>query len=255
MRSKGSLPSKQSLLYLRWNKMVDKQQILVIENQRIQYETLAERLPEYHILPVMADYSEMTDCVRIWLNERYSPEWRDQVFSHLLSMIEQWDKIDLLIIDYKLSGCHDGHTGMKLAEDFRKTELLKDIPILFLSRTPENEEMVMDELKKISNAHWIPKSYAGALNLDRVYFDKQVKKMLPQLIQQPEKDRLLNILETLINKRLFEDIKEQLTTFRDSYATTSHMSDSQHELVERMFNLGERLTPNDIRTIGNQLIA
>ena len=155
---------------------MSKRKILVIENQITQFETIRKNLDEYEIYPALEEYELIMNLVCIRLNKRYIHDRRTEALTKLREYIVE-RKIELFIIDYKLSGCHDGLTGIDLAFEIQDRSLFPKTPVIFLSRSSSNTKEIKDHLINVENK-WVEKGYAGLSLLEPSYFEKYIKTQI-----------------------------------------------------------------------------
>lgn len=151
--------------------------ILLIDNQKTQYQKIAGKLNEYQIFPG-PEYNDFMNWVRIWVTVTYSGPRQKLVFAEIINKIRQWN-IDLFILDYKIAGNTEGSTGIFLGQRL-KAEFNK--PIIYLSRTPYNSKDLGDEKYHVKQENWIEKGYTGLNILDEPYFDLNVRKKIQKML-------------------------------------------------------------------------
>ncbi len=189
--------------------MCERANVLLIENQSLQYNTICEMLcSHYNVFPEEGDYERFIDWVRIFANLRYKTAHlrnsrRDDAFDFIIKFIDA-NKIVFLIIDYKLTGFADGGSGIFLAKAIREK---RDLPILFLSRMDRNEQSVMEELEKLTNDGfenfgWIEKGFAGSGLGNQAYYDNHVLKKIEALLD--------NELTEVEKKPRYKDVEDLL---------------------------------------------
>ncbi len=162
--------------------------ILIIENQVLQFEIISLLLLKGGIQPFPSDssdeYVNFIDHIRIWVNDEYLSHHRDLAFSYLTSYIEN-NRINLVLMDYKLGGAHHCKTGIDLAEELNNFRLENNqelLPVYFLSKTELNdrkrEERFNNYKGKFDKTEWIHKGYFGEEILETTYFNKNVLSLI-----------------------------------------------------------------------------
>jgi hypothetical protein len=208
-----------------------KQHILLIENQYTQFKHMAVMLRDerFVVFPKRRDYLDFMNNIRIYLNPRYGEEQqgskRAAAFKRIVEYIGD-NKPELFIVDQVLVGNHAGLDGLFLMQQLRL--VFKMQPILFLSRTPANEERVMEVLPTIEPPNcWINKGYFGEEILDKDYFARQVIRRMNMYINNSFSEEIKTIIESLRTKYYDPMNKEILAKYRerlDSYLKSKYLS-------------------------------
>ena len=195
---------------------MDNKKILVIENQWSEFEKIAECLTDvsykdkrnytYDVLMSSADndtfnsninkmhekFTSFADKIRIWVNTGYNEPndetYREKAFEEIEKMA---GKADLIIMDHILGGAFGCKTGIDIATELAKKNILNDKPVLFLSKTDAVKTRVeaYDEYKKkYPNTEWIHKGFFGDEILKPDYIQEQVvKKGVEKLLKKINK--------------------------------------------------------------------
>jgi hypothetical protein len=162
--------------------MPEKKRILLIDNQKSQYQKIAGLLTGYEIFPG-DEYDEFLNLVRIWVTVTYKQERQKLVIKMIIKKIEEWG-IDLFILDYKIAGNIGGSTGIFLGQ--RLAAEFSSVPIIYLSRTPYNSKELGDEKYHVKAEQWVEKGYTGLNILDEPYFELNVRKKIRQMLLTDE---------------------------------------------------------------------
>lgn len=164
-----------------------KKNILIIENQRFEFDTIFNFLSkyevdserEYDVFPKKDSFSKFMDYVQVIINIDYKEKYVKKAKDYLKNFIVE-KSINIILMDYILAGQHC-KTGIGLAEvinDTRKEEQEKEIPIVFFSKTELNNERKSKEEEKYKTKYelyeWRPKGYFGYEHLEKDYFKKKV---------------------------------------------------------------------------------
>lgn len=195
-----------------------KNRLLLIENQKTQFINLRKKLCDYDVYPEYDvheggktdKYDHLMDWVRVWANAGYKSVRRETVLENIKSYIKEKD-VELIIMDYKICGSHDGYSGIDLATVIENND--RKLPVLFLSRIPANSKELEREQNVINKEHWIEKGYAGMNILEDHYFDKYVKTKISKLLQSSSnesKTATQKKLEELCELEMFETHFPQL---------------------------------------------
>jgi hypothetical protein len=195
-----------------------KNRLLLIENQKTQFINLRKKLCDYDVYPEYDvheggktdKYDHLMDWVRVWANAGYKSVRRETVLENIKSYIKEKD-VELIIMDYKICGSHDGYSGIDLATVIENND--RKLPVLFLSRIPANSKELEREQNVINKEHWIEKGYAGMNILEDHYFDKYVKTKISKLLQSSSnesKTATQKKLEELCDLNMFENEFHQL---------------------------------------------
>jgi len=211
--------------------------ILLVENQYLQFKKVAFMLrsERFEVFPTGRKYISFINDVRIFLNERYGPldkpGKRATAYTNIVAALAGI-KPDIFIIDQVLVGHHKALDGIHLVEKLRS--IYKEQPVIFLSRTANNDEHVMESLPKIGQPHvWINKGYFGEEILNKEYFDKYVLAKVKKLIL----NGFNSDIENLIHKMIYEK--------QYSLSASDHLL---HEVfIERLkkYKAERYLSPND----------
>jgi len=199
------------------------------------------RNERYEVFPTRRQYISFINDVRIFLNERYGsldkPGKRLIAKTNLLKYLEQ-HKPDIFMVDHILVGNHKARDGIFLMETLRTSYKQ---PIIFLSRTANNEEHVMESLPRIDHPHaWINKGYFGEEILNKVYFDKYVLPSVRGFIENSYSEEIGN----LIHKMLYEK--------KYTVGNNNHEKELHDRFVNKIlkYKSDRYLSPND----ANQLL-
>lgn len=196
--------------------------ILLIENQITQFFKIRQQLDEagFQIYPGKEEeeVKKFLDLVKIFLTRRYGDleegSRRSNVFSEILRIIKE-EKPDIIIIDNLLVGYHNAENGIFLAKELRKFRVA--VPIIFLSRTEQNNIETMNNLQQITEPWiWIPKGYAGEGILEENYFKTHVINITPLLLEKHDRPRLY--IETVLQKfEMLMNQKNDLKSLEESW--------------------------------------
>lgn len=167
--------------------------ILVLDNQYSEYETICNRLPSDYceVFPSPKEFMTVIDWVRIVLNTRYELKKTKKATENLITYIQSVNP-DLFIIDYKISGSHDGRTGIDLAVILWDKTNFPEIPILFLTRAATDDEKLMNGKSEFDSnfpsaktaCNWVNKGYGGLDKSPATYFNKHVLSKICKLISE-----------------------------------------------------------------------
>ncbi len=195
--------------------MSKKRNILVIENQYVQFCKIYGYLniAGYKVYPESKeeDFIKFIDNVRVWINEQNKQTLKNKAIKIIKDYINE-NKIELILMDHILGGPHYCKNGIDLAIELDKDVKIKKLPIIFLSKTP-NEDKERDtgfdvykegykengtETRKGDLTYWIHKGYIGNRILEEAYFKQKVIKILPDyFVKTKEQENLVIIKETL----------------------------------------------------------
>jgi len=233
---------------------MDKRKIYLIDNQVTQFKDICNKLKEngFEVVPSEDDFQKVLDYARIYLNKRYDPERRGRCINMLLDHIKA-NRPDLFIIDYKLTGCHDGRTGIHLALQLTgdDPELAK-IPVLFLSRTLYNEEDVRTELEdKKFNHGWVNKGYAGMWMTHGAFFEKEVIPEIDNLLTKPEKDVYKEKVRFLKSTQRFSSYYDQLVMIEKIIDSPGEIDPLLKSYIDQCHSL--KLDKNQMATIFSEI--
>lgn len=174
--------------------MQNNRRILIIENQFIQFKDIIKLLDNsgFDFFPNENKFDEYLDAIKIYLNPRYPIERRNLFLNKLIEMTANYNP-ELLIIDHILIGAHDGEDGIDLAVKFRENNFNQ--PIIFFSRTEQNNIDVCVKLPKVSHCkEWISKGYSGADILEAAFFNERVIPRIQSLLSEPLSEKILKKL-------------------------------------------------------------
>jgi hypothetical protein len=193
---------------------MNRHKILLIENQITQFKFITQKLStDFDVYPKISDFIKYMNYVRICLTKRYDAATfnqglrREKALNELVEYIRE-NKFNLIIIDHILVGYHDGENGIHLAMKLDKEGI--KLPIIFLSRTSENNEDVKNKLPQsgITNTIWVEKGYAGQGLGNDTYFNKYVKYNINELLGKTIKQMLDSFLAEDYLQKCFTNIKK-----------------------------------------------
>lgn len=219
-----------------------KRKILLIENQFSQFKEIYNRLYEFEVFPPLEEYGQVMDLVRVFLNERYPPQLRSLAETHLKSYVKD-NQFDLYIIDYRLTGCHDGRKGDYLASKLRGFQSAGiTVPVLFLSGHPKNEENVLRTFEDMPEPKaWVEKGYASSRIIDNDYFDLHVLSAIRKMLGASKEERIYEQLMRLKNDPRYEAAFQAFTLIETEYKTSGEFSMASEEFIKEIMetNLNE----------------
>ena len=188
---------------------VDKKKVLIIENQHMQFQQLQTVLssdtldPSIEVLPKEEDFVKLISAVKVFLCENYPSKYRNKCLDYLLGEIKGKKgtrPVDLIILDYKLSGSIEGRDGIYLANKI--WEAYYNTPILFLSRVDYARRDRYSYEKSIDPDYrhsWLMKGFLGEDTLGEEYIRYSVYNEIIKLTGGSEED-LARINEPMIKK-------------------------------------------------------
>lgn len=156
-------------------------------------ESLRHYLNEIEIYPSEERFTSFIDKVRVCLNQNYRHDIRDQAFEQIVKEVRSFTP-DIFLIDHVLVGCHRSDTGLDLARRLRARDF--DQPFIFLSRTLESSEKVMNKLPLVTGQKtWIPKGYAGKEILELEFFREKVVKQIERFLPSVKKESVTHYMQ------------------------------------------------------------
>jgi CheY-like chemotaxis protein len=184
-----------------------KKNILIIENQKSEFELISKYLSDYesnsekqyNSFPLDDDYSTFMDNIQVLINNDYSDKYQQKAKEYLKEFIET-KSIDIILMDFILAGQHC-KTGVELAitiNDLRKADSKDVIPICFFSKTVLNDERRSEKeenyKRKFNLFNWIPKGFFGYEHLEKDYFEnKVIKEGIRKLLQEKETKQQMHL--------------------------------------------------------------
>lgn len=189
--------------------------IFLIENQIFQFIEIKKNLnnngfivyPDIPnndtIIENIKEYKRFIDLIRILLNTRYGGiedgAKRKKALDKIIEIIHD-KKPSLFIIDHILVGCHDAETGIDLAIKLRENNITN--PIIFLSRTDENDVKIKKDFPKVDEPKsWIHKGYSGNRVNEPTYFNEhvipEIEKLLKSSYDDIVRNKIISILKNL----------------------------------------------------------
>lgn len=193
--------------------------ILLIENQFQQFEKIHNMLNSfsYETVPSLENFHYFMERVHVILHPGYDREYKEKAEKLLFEDIENFCP-RMIIMDHMLGGAHNCCTGIRLATQINEERRRKNrpvLPVLFLSRTPHEDEKRMLEYKvyeeKYPMSKWMPKGFLGTDILDDTYFEQYIlKEGIEPFVNDREKQLFL----------FFEEQAEKLANEDD--ATTDN---------------------------------
>lgn len=219
--------------------------ILVIENQQCEFDCISSFLKhEFNLYPSsVTDFVSFINHVHVALNTNYEPEYRRLALKKINDIADgigdpfgNQRPVDLILMDHILGGAHYCHTGIDLANYLNINRQLNPIPVVFLSRTPQDHKTKLEgnctdnksfnlsdsSLDKMgyekdynrkypNSSRWVHKGYFGEDSLDdtdldndtKCYFNKYVLTAIKEIIPLAEREALLNIITDILGKYTF----------------------------------------------------
>jgi len=222
-----------------------KSTIVLIENQKYQFETIVDNMgAHFAVYPPLDCFKGFIDDVRVYLNLRFPKTMRDGCKAAILARLKNGNNPDLFIIDYKLIGNHDGRKGTDLA--IMLAQEFSGVPMIFLSRTEKTraiEEDITTLTAEGTTTHWVPKGFAGASILNAEYFENFVLEVIYELLDQPKIDKTRALIRIILDSDQFDSVAEKKTGFG---LLRRYLSDTippnQSELILN-FNLSDSSEP------------
>lgn len=244
--------------------MAENRNIILIENQYRQFQLISETLRKngYPVFPditaggrpAVISYRELIDDVRVKLSDRYHIDKRDRAGERITAYISSKTPA-LFIVDHVLLGYTvAGGTGIDLAKFLRN---FSQLPILFLSRTPENNIDVYRGLGDVIKPRvWLHKGFSGEKILKSDYIINTVIPEIDQLIANHQYDQVKRLLggRLVIQKleSLFARQYQAIATFRPENFTATDL--------EFFFTFDDktrgttRLETSDFRALGEHIL-
>lgn len=191
---------------------------LVVENQQTQFKKIEENLRKegYNVFPKESDadcnVEEFVNCVKVWVNEEYPDAYKEAAFEKICDQIERW-QIDLILMDHILGGGCKCKTGIDLARAINSKREGAELPVLFMSRTEENEKGRLMAYNRYTTdfpqlSQWRHKGFFGDEILNEDYFSNFVIAAIEELIENREDANNRCALES-------EDMKSPMTNLLD----------------------------------------
>lgn len=191
--------------------------VIIIENQYLQFFDLHQLIPSntYTVYPGKSEDEFITfmDYVRVWINEQYDDDKRQKCLDEIVEIIVNQDA-NLIIMDHILGGPYHCLNGIHLATKLNKHDGLKNIPILFLSKSNMNKkknDKAYTKFLKDRNSRptvWISKGYLGYDILEEGFFKKNVLPKIEELTgiadQLDNDESIIHDLLTLLNETAYK---------------------------------------------------
>lgn len=207
--------------------MAENRNIILIENQYRQFKLLSETLRknDFSVFPditaggdaAVLSYRQLIDDVRIKLSDRYLTAKRTAAGVRITEYIKDKNPA-LFIVDHVLLGYSGSNigTGIDLAKFIRD---FNDRPIMFLSRTPENNIDVYRGLGEVIPPRlWLHKGFNGEKILKSDYITNAVIPEINLLIRTHQDYRVKRLLDSWLVidrlKRMFQRDYARIETFR-----------------------------------------
>ena len=225
--------------------MAEKRVIGIIENQITQYEIISKQLEinGYQVFPSCDEYSTFIDWIRIFIDKRYVHARKERYFAMIKSALLAAN-IDLFILDYKLSGAHDGLNGAELALNIQGIMRYQKAPFFFLSRATANIKEVDDQLKLLGSAVWVEKGYAGAGMLEENYFKTHVIDKIAIMFDAPLQQRIKEILSWVMEQPVVHEFIDVLKVLDNK----SFLTEEDIQFIEELEFI-PKLTDSEIKSI------
>jgi hypothetical protein len=170
-----------------------KRTVLIIENQKFQQDEFFDCLKDYYeVYPNDDDYVSFIDNVRVWVNEEYKDDYRENALNYVTQVINNKDlNIELILMDHKLGGAHKCKTGIDLAAILNEPRKTTNsiLPIIFISKTEHTDKKRISEFddyqsKYPNTSTWVHKGYFGDEILEPEFLKKNVISEIDKLLGQ-----------------------------------------------------------------------
>jgi hypothetical protein len=273
--------------------MKSNKNILVIENQYFEFKAIYNFLKEFNVYPTPVFFKGFINNVHVALNKQYNKEYRQLALNNIDNIVNGVNDpfnnnkpVDIMLIDHILGGAHFCHTGIDLANYINSFRKNNPIPVVFLSRTPQEGKTKLEGVDTGSNSFdlllstnrlgyeygykmmyknscdWVHKGYFGDDCLDETFFNKYVIQAITNIILLSEKDKLINALSHILLHYRFShnesELENKLRHIKESIINNSSYS---NDFIEYIFELRSKfiassqypqLVDNDIDIINKQ---
>lgn len=232
--------------------MSENRKILIIENQKFQYDLIKKNLEEYDYFPANGEFILFTDHVRVWINKQYNIGYRDKAWEYIENYIDS-KEIELIVMDHILGGAHHCLTGIELATKLNKKRDEKSeeaIPVFFLSKTEHNQESRVKKYEEYAGdfpntSIWVHKGFFGDEILDPDYFKERVIPKIEELLGKTEEQRFWDNL-TLVQNLSFTKTQDPIKTALDKIEEKKYQ-DLSSELIKMINEVATSRTVNDLK--------
>jgi CheY-like chemotaxis protein len=225
-----------------------KRKILIIENQESQFSKLQSLFGEYdndfEIFP--KDFFPFITWVRRYVNKNYPENLRmADGFDKIIQIIND-NRIDLILMDYKLGAQFECLSGVILAKEINiKLQSLANqpLPVVFMSKDliKDNEkycgELNEYEKMKFPKCRYVHKGYFGKEILQNDYFKDKIISAINYCLLDTE---LQTVYKIIIDK--IENLKH------DSNGEDEQTERNLHNILKAIEN-GEKIKKETIEFI------
>lgn len=232
--------------------MCDKRKIIVIENQQFQFDRIIKNLNGYNIFPTDDEFILFIDHIRVWINKQYNSDYRDKAWKYIENCICS-KKIELIVMDHILGGAHHCQTGIDLAVELNSKRIENDksiIPVLFLSKTEDNEESRFKKYEKYEGEFpgtslWVHKGFFGDEILNSDYIEKRVIPPIEKLLGNSEEQIFFENLK-VIQSLSFAEAQDPIKKAIDKIAGKEYQ-DLSNELKNMINEVAKSGTVGDLK--------
>ncbi|MCL2041200.1 MAG: hypothetical protein FWG84_04060 [Bacteroidales bacterium] len=179
--------------------------ILIVENQVTQFESLQTLFKQYatdfEIFP--KDFFPFIAWVRRYVNINYPETLHTDSSNNIVQRIND-NKIELILMDYKLGAQFESKSGVVFATEINK-KLEKPLPVVFMSKDLiDNNEKYCDELEKYKAENFpeckcVHKGYFGREILQKDYFEAKMIPALKNCLSDSDNQTVVRIIRDKID--------------------------------------------------------
>lgn len=212
--------------------MANKRNLLLIENQIVQFETIYDSLGAFNVFPPKDDrsYFAVMDRVRIWLTKHYSEARKKEAFTYLCNYIRD-NSIELYIIDLMLVGTYDGDNGITLATKLQEKKELGVNPVIFLSGSPKHTADIEKQLEVVNKYEWVEKGYAGVSLNEIPYLKNNLVPVIERLLGAGRFEIISGNLDQIICHEVFEDYRDFFEQMKSEALASGSYSSAAETLI------------------------
>ncbi|HBR54266.1 MAG TPA: hypothetical protein DEA82_08785 [Flavobacteriaceae bacterium] len=237
----------------------DNSNILIVENQVTQFEQIKDNLDIGGFTFFPNEFIDFLKIVKVAVGNYNAKMEAIQI---IIEYIDN-NSIDLIIMDHKIGSAYSDDDGIELAEKIREEV---DVPILFLSRTKENEAKRLRNLKTfqsdtcVKGIHWewVHKGIIGNEILEENYVkDNVIPKVKNLLVQSDNRGKLLALISEIsmpyTGKVLASDFKTFFSNLQDLKKMINENTIHKKKSFDTVFSILANYKEENMKDINSKL--
>lgn len=234
--------------------------IIIIENQRTQYEALYDGFNAsgfgWEIYPTKEEWCSFMDYVKVVINDDYQyvfdGKYRGNAKIKLWEIIQKIEP-DLLIVDYFLGGT-TCEKGVELAKDIVNGLRQKNpqFSIVFLSRelpSGDDYDRFKEDSKGKIYTDWLLKSFSQNEVLEKNYIKEVLCRDIKALLNKNNLYEELNEYYNKTKNSQFSKIKPIIESIIEKLKKGESLSEEQISIIRSKIEEGNIISENEAKIL------